>query len=239
MVAVSFSSPRSFVTAFLAVAILCVLAGGCDLADPAKTLAPEQPNMALQQQTTYWENNTLEAVDADGTTWRFERDGEMPTAALLYRNGQLQGQIRFNYDGGPVDRMTFMTVSEDWIETDPSGTILRTTEGPMCPPWDIGCIEPTSSRCDEEYHAMQSAAWDAVGVGAVAAIATTLGGPANPIAIGSIIVAGTTTGLALGRLGQWAVCRLGGGGSPHPPVEPTSMVFGATSGGVGLVSASC
>jgi hypothetical protein len=154
--------------------------------------------------TTYWENNSLEVVDEAGQIWRFERNGDMPTEAELYKNDMLIGTLSLSYDSGEVDQLTFAeSATSAWIQTDPSGTITGTiVDGSMCPPSDRDCVEPTLFfDCTEEFESMQSAAWRAAGTGAVAGILTIAAGPTNPVTIGSVIIATGRTGEALGRLG--------------------------------------
>lgn len=62
--------------------------------------------------------------------------------------------------------------------------------------------------CQEEFEEMQEAAWEAVGMTAVAAIAVTLGGPTNPVFIGPELLAANSTIGAVVKLGSWAACKL-------------------------------
>ena len=157
--------------------------------EPLATHTAQSTTVAVD--SVWGTDNTLQVTDSLGDVWRFERSGPEGawTEAVIYKNGVLQATLDYQWSGGILEGFRWRDVDSGWVDTQTDGDIIDTSAGM---PSGGGCVDPEDPKCvtpdgwtvysfgggcEDEFHDMQVAAWEAAaGAGATLALLASPGG---------------------------------------------------------------
>lgn len=174
---------------------------------------PSTSFMLTGNDTIWGADQELEVTDASGVTWRIERDGSEGawTEARIYKNGSYQGELDYEWSGSSLTGFHWSNTGGDWMDTDDDGDVEDTSTG-----FYEGCIDPDdcdhfgamSHDCEDEWEEMNESSTYAAGTAGLAAVLVSATSPANPYAVGSVVVAASAGVDAFIALAFWACCEL-------------------------------